>query len=139
MLDEDMDGGLLSGVLRSKGLLWIASRNDWAYDWSQAGCSIRMNPAGFWWAAAPDDEWPEEEEAKEEIRQKLVGEHGDRHQELVFIGQGIDQHKIESLLDDCLLTDEEYHSGPLSWVDFEDPLPPIELEVDEEDATEGRQ
>ncbi|MEC7680270.1 MAG: zinc metallochaperone GTPase ZigA [Planctomycetota bacterium] len=139
MLDEDMDGGLLSGVLRSKGLLWIASRNDWAYDWSQAGCSIRMNPAGFWWAAAPDDEWPEEEEAKEEIRQKLVGEHGDRHQELVFIGQGIDQHKIEMLLDDCLLTDEEYDSGPESWVDFEDPLPPIELEVDEEDTTEGRQ
>ena len=53
MLDEDMDGGLLSGVLRSKGLLWIASRNDWAYDWSQAGCSIRMNPAGFWVGGCP--------------------------------------------------------------------------------------
>ena len=37
------------------------------------------------------------------------------------------------------LTDEEYDSGPASWVDFEDPLPPIELEVDEEDTTEGRQ
>ena len=56
-----------------------------------------------------------------------------------FSSASIDQHKIEMLLDDCLLTDEEYDSGPASWVDFEDPLPPIELEVDEEDATEVRQ
>jgi G3E family GTPase len=38
-LDADMEDGLFAGVLRSKGLMWIASRNDWAYDWSQAGCS----------------------------------------------------------------------------------------------------
>jgi G3E family GTPase len=52
------EGEPMEGVLRSKGLMWIASRNDWAYDWSQAGCSIRMNPAGLWWAAAPWDDWP---------------------------------------------------------------------------------
>ena len=52
------EGQPLDGVLRSKGLMWVASRNNWAYDWSQAGSSVRMNPAGLWWAAAPKDEWP---------------------------------------------------------------------------------
>ncbi|MEE2642622.1 MAG: zinc metallochaperone GTPase ZigA [Planctomycetota bacterium] len=127
----DLDNGLFSGVLRSKGLMWIASRNDWAYDWSQAGCSIRMDPAGFWWAAAPEDEWPEEEDEQSEIRSKFEGEHGDRHQELVFIGQGIKQEQMEVLLDQCLLTDEEFAAGPEAWSKMDDPFPPIELETEE--------
>ncbi|MDB4809766.1 zinc metallochaperone GTPase ZigA [bacterium] len=136
MLDQDMDNGLLSGVLRSKGLLWFASRNDWAYDWSQAGCSIRMHPAGYWWAAAPDDEWPEDDQARQEIQSKISGDHGDRRQEIVFIGQGIDQQRIVKILDHCLLADSEYALGSSQWVDFDDPLPPIELEVDEQDSAE---
>ena len=124
----DMEEGLFEGVLRSKGLMWIASRNDWAYDWSQAGCSIRMIPAGFWWAAAPEEEWPSDEEGVAAIYSRFVGEHGDRHQELVFIGQGLDRERVESILDDCLLTDLEFIQGPSAWSEFEDPLPPIELE-----------
>jgi G3E family GTPase len=129
-LDADMEEGLFTGVLRSKGLMWIASRHDWAYDWSQAGCSIRMNPAGFWWAAAPEDEWPDDSESIAEIRSKFVGEHGDRHQELVFIGNAMSQERITQILDDCLLTDMEFAQGPEAWTNMEDPLPPIELETD---------
>jgi G3E family GTPase len=132
VLGEDLEEGLFSGVLRSKGLMWIASRHDWAYDWSQAGCSIRMTPAGFWWAAAPEEEWPEDEEMTREIRSNFSGEFGDRHQQLVFIGQGLDQHRIETMLDACLLTDSELAQGPAAWSIFEDPLPPIELETGEE-------
>ncbi|TWU54759.1 putative metal chaperone YciC [Rubripirellula tenax] len=136
-LDGDMDDGLFTGVLRSKGLMWIASRHDWAYDWSQAGCSIRMDPAGFWWAAAPDEQWPDDEEVVAEIQSKFVGahglkEHGDRHQELVFIGNAMNQERIIQILDDCLLTDLEYVQGPEHWANFEDPLPPIELETEDE-------
>ena len=136
MLNEDTDEGFLLGVLRSKGLLWIASRNDWAYDWSQAGCSIRMNPAGYWWAAAPEEEWPEEEQAQQEIQAGLVGEYGDRRVELVFIGQEIDQQRITDLLDRCLVTDAEYATGPSGWASFDDPLPAIELETGERDTSE---
>ena len=91
VLDGGLEDGLFCGVIRSKGLMWIASRNDFAYDWSQAGCSVRMNPAGFWWAAAPADEWPDDEETVSEIHSNFSGEHGDRHQELVFIGQDFDK------------------------------------------------
>lgn len=130
------DGQAMEGVLRSKGLMWIASRNDWAYDWSQAGCSIRMNPAGYWWAAAPKDEWPEDEEAIADIQSKLTGPHGDRHQELVFIGHGIDQDRITKVLDQCLLEDSEFEQGPDVWAGYDDPFPPIELEMEDEESME---
>ncbi len=130
-LDADMDDGLFTGVLRSKGLMWIASRNAWAYDWSQAGCSIRMEPAGYWWAAAPDEQWPEDETLVAEIQAKFQGEHGDRHQELVFIGNAMDEQNIRRILESCLLTDLEFVQGPAYWANLEDPLPPIELVADE--------
>jgi G3E family GTPase len=130
------DGQSMDGVLRSKGLMWIASRNDWAYDWSQAGCSIRMDPAGFWWAAAPEDEWPDDEDAIAEIESKLSGPHGDRHQELVFIGHGMDQNRITETLDQCLLTDSEFAAGAGAWSSFDDPFPPIELETEEDESME---
>ena len=85
-----------------------------------------MNPAGYWWAAAPEEEWPEEEDQIAEIRANFVGEYGDRHQELVFIGQKLDQSLIESMLDDCLLTDEEFVQGPAVWEKYDDPLQPVE-------------
>lgn len=131
VLHDDLDDGFFHNLLRSKGLIWIASRNDWAYEWSQAGCSIRMNPAGFWWAAAPDDEWPEDEKLTAEIGSNYVGEHGDRRQELVFIGQALDQQRIEDILNRCLLTEHEFAEGPSGWADYEDPLPAIELETEE--------
>ena len=47
---------------------------------------------------------------------------------MVFIGQNLDQHLIESMLDDCLLTDEEFVQGPAVWEQYEDPLRPLESE-----------
>ncbi|MEM6470492.1 MAG: zinc metallochaperone GTPase ZigA [Planctomycetota bacterium] len=125
------EGKAMDGVLRSKGLMWIASRNNWAYDWSQAGCSIRMNPGGLWWAAAPEEEWPEDEESVARIHAKLSGPYGDRHQELVFIGHGMDESRITEALDECLLTDAEFAKGPRAWAGFSDPFPKIELELDD--------
>lgn len=125
----DFDGGFLAGVLRSKGLIWLATQLDWAYDWSQAGCSVEMNPAGFWWAAATKDEWPEDSEEMAEIRSQYDGPYGDRRQELVFIGNAMDEAATRELLRHCLLTDEEMALGPDAWADFETPFPVVELAV----------
>ena len=135
-IGDDMETGLFQHVLRSKGIAWIASRQDWAYNWSQAGCSVLLEPAGFWWASAPEDSWPEDEETIAEIKARMVNEYGDRQQELVFIGQNLDQEHVTKVLKECLLTDEEYELGPGSWEHFQDPLPAIEV-YDEEDYPEG--
>ena len=128
---DDMDTGLFRNVLRSKGIAWVASRHDWAYSWSQAGCSVLLEPAGFWWASAPEDSWPEEKEVIAEINARMIHEYGDRQQELVFIGQDLDEQHVTGVLKSCLLTDEEYELGPGSWAHLQDPMPPIELEEDD--------
>lgn len=46
-------------VLRSKDYFWLASRMDWAGEWTQAGGAMTHQAAGFWWSATeeplPDD------------------------------------------------------------------------------------
>ena len=121
----------MGGGLRSKGLAWVASRNEWAYNWSQAGCSVLLEPAGYWWASAPEEEWPEDEQEIASIRSRFNGEHGDRHQELAFIGQELVQESIEQILDACLLTDPEFADGQGAWSNLEDPLPPLDIDAEE--------
>jgi G3E family GTPase len=127
----------LAGVLRSKGLIWFATKHDFAFDWSQAGVSFRLNPAGFWWISAPEDQWPDDNEEIIKIREEFVGEYGDRRQLLVFIGIEMDQANIRQLLDSCLLTDEEYEQGPQVWALYNDPYPPVELGVEEDESDEA--
>lgn len=137
----EQENGILSGVIRSKGFLWIASRHDQAFIWSQAGVSVQINPAGLWWAAASEEEWPEDtpenQELLADIKFEFQGKYGDRRQEIVLIGMDMDRPVIESMLEDCLLTDEEMKLGPKAWEDYEDPLPQADWEYS--DSMEGNE
>jgi len=44
-------------------------------------------------------------------------------QELVFIGQGLDKHKMIQALDSCLLSEEELLKGKQFWQTLPDPFP----------------
>lgn len=127
---QRMDGDW-PGVLRSKGFFWIASRPALSLLWSLAGVSCRVEPTGLWWAATPEEAWPEDEESQAEIRSHFTAEFGDRRQELVFIGTGLDEAAICGSLDACLLTDEELAIGPEQWSQLPDPFPEWSVEVDE--------
>ena len=118
-------------IIRSKGYVWIATRNEHGCLWSQAGTSCRLEPAGKWIAAVPEEEWPVEDEAgKEELRKQLVGEYGDRRQEFVVIGQNINKEKIHFELEACLLNDEELAMGSKLWAqNFKDPFPQWQFEI----------
>ncbi|MEM6365188.1 MAG: GTP-binding protein [Planctomycetota bacterium] len=95
-----------------------------------------MNPGGTWWAAAPHDLWPDDEEVVASITEKMEGQHGDRRLEMVFIGHEMSQEKIINALDDCILTDAEYSHGPAFWSKFEDPFPMVELEFEDDESLE---
>jgi G3E family GTPase len=112
----------MPGVLRVKGFFWLASRHNHAGIWSQAGRAFRDDLAGRWWASLPRDEWPDEPIAQEEIDRLHEEPYGDRRQELVFIGVGMDRSSIESRLDQCLLDDVEMQLGQLGWEGFADPF-----------------
>ena len=124
-------------VLRSKGFFWLATRNDVVGSLSQAGNACRHGPAGFWWAAQPRDEWPDDAELAAEIAADWYGAPddmsiGDRRQELVMIGVALDAGGWRAKLDACLLTDEEYALGPQGWSKFADPFPAWDLGAEDE-------
>ena len=114
----------LSGIVRSKGYFWLASRPEFAGSWSQAGGVARQGLAGSWWVSVPRDRWPTDEESLNYIRALWVDGVGDARQELVFIGMDIDADALRARLNDALLTDKEMAEGMAKWVSYPDPIDP---------------
>ncbi len=110
------------GVLRSKGFFWLATRMDWAGNFSEAGAACRTEAAGFWWAAVDKKTWPDEQEQCEEIMKLWKKPWGDRRQEIVIIGQNLDQAVLTARLDECFLTTAEMKWGAEGWQKFPDPF-----------------
>jgi len=94
---DDWNNGVL---LRSKGFFWLASRPEFAGSWSQAGGTMQYGFAGRW--------------------QKSFDE---CKQELVFIGQNINQEQAIAELNACLLTDDEFAAGEKIWRTYQDDFP----------------
>ncbi len=91
-------------VVRSKGFLWIATRDEVAVLLSQAGPSLSIEQAGAW-----------------------DMEYGVKMTELVLIGIAMDQQPIWDELEKCVLTDKEMK---MEWNKFTDPLPAFYEEVE---------
>ena len=64
-------------------------------------------------------------------------EHGDRRQEIVFIGHGMKRDNIQELFDKCLLTDEEMLLGPEKWKETMEHLDEINLTLEIVECDEG--
>lgn len=111
-------------VVRSKGRVWVAGRDELALHFSQAGPSARVEVAGRWIAALPD--------SRQEIQRRMNpdvpwdDEWGDRRTELVFIGQEMDEPALRGAFEDCLLTDDELAAD---WTVFDNPFPAADDET----------
>jgi G3E family GTPase len=115
--------GDLPGVIRAKGHFWLATRPNWVAEFSLAGALSSVSPLGTWWAAVPKERWPEHDAARSYIAQHWEEPWGDRRQEIVFIGAGIDWPALKARLDACLLP-IHLGSGPDDLPDeMEDPFP----------------
>lgn len=110
------------GVLRSKGLFWLASRPKFAGIWSQAGGWGHTEPGGRWWACVPCDAWPDAVDERQAILAMWQEPWGDRRQEIVVIGIDIDRLQMTEMLDRCLLTDAEFAAGEAVWATYDDPF-----------------
>ncbi|OJJ95156.1 hypothetical protein ASPACDRAFT_55459 [Aspergillus aculeatus ATCC 16872] len=98
---------LLQPLLRSKGFFWLATRPYQFGEWSQAGAMLTLNCGGPWFAEVPDEAWPEDGDVRKSIEEDFQGEWGDRRQEIVFIGEGVDVDGVTGLLNECLLSTKE--------------------------------
>ena len=110
-------------LIRSKGYYWLATRPEFAGQWSQAGGIAHYGFAGMFWKAVPKKDWPKDETYLSSIKEQWVEPFGDMRQELVFIGQNLDKDKIIEQLNECLLTDEELLKGKSYWATLNDPFP----------------
>jgi len=114
--------GDLPGVIRAKGHFWIATRPDWVLEFSLAGALSSVQPLGTWWAALPKDRWPDNESARAYMEDQWQEPWGDRRQEIVFIGSGIDWPALKARLDAALLP-ALAGSRPEDLPDLPDPFP----------------
>ncbi|MDO6485691.1 GTP-binding protein [Shimia thalassica] len=111
----------LPGVIRAKGHFWLATRPEWAAEFSLAGSLSSVSPLGLWWASLPEERLPTHPEAQAEIARNWVEPWGDRRQEMVFIGVGLEREAISARLNDALMKVSEFK--PDEWIDLPDPFP----------------
>ncbi|WP_282171017.1 GTP-binding protein [Ruegeria atlantica] len=95
--------GDLPGVIRAKGHFWIATRPDWVAEFSLAGALSSVQPLGTWWATVPEERRPDHESARTYMQAHWQEPWGDRRQEIVFIGSGIDWPLLKARLDSALV------------------------------------
>ena len=112
------------GVLRSKGFFWVAADHRVAYEWAQAGGISNLSPAGMWWAAVPREHWDGQRPDEQ------PGWHprfGDRVQQLVIIGQEMDEAAFRADLDKCLLDTQLALADSKAWAGLMNPFPALEV------------
>jgi G3E family GTPase len=98
-----LDAALPAGLLRAKGYCWLAERPADIGFISVAGGTVNLAWVGTWAAALLDRGVIAEAEIPESARAKWMSPHGDRRQELVFIGVGMDEATLRAALDECLV------------------------------------
>ncbi|HEY3560955.1 MAG TPA: GTP-binding protein [Kribbella sp.] len=88
---------IVDGVVRSRGVVWLANRPTQRVRWESAGYSASLGMLG---------EWSETEHLAECT--------------VVATGIGLDPARLQAVLDACLLTESELAS--LDWNDLDDPF-----------------
>jgi G3E family GTPase len=111
------------GLIRAKGHFWLATRPRWVGHLSIAGSQCLASPRGFWWASVAKDKWPANPQFRSHLARHWSPVWGDRRQELVFIGTGIDRLGMRAALDRCV-ADVVDRAGPHQKLALNDPFPP---------------
>ena len=91
------------GLLRAKGFFWLAERPDELGFLSVAGGTVRTDFPSYWWAAMIGSGRARREDLPAALEKLWIEPAGDRRQELVFIGVGLDEKALRRELEQCLI------------------------------------
>jgi G3E family GTPase len=112
-------------IIRSKGYVWLASRDTHAVDWNLAGSIWHLERGQKWFLYQSEDAWAGDDcdpDFVREVLAKFQPEVGDRRQEIVIIGTKLDRDKVSAVFDAALLSEPEFAAGVDSWSKLTDPL-----------------
>jgi len=109
-------------ILRTKGVFWMPSRSDEILFLSQAGKSSNIEMQGAWWATDPQQLKEADSETKKYVQGLWMDKIGDRHIEMVFIGQQMDKKELQDEIEKCELTASELDDWE-NGLKFEDKWP----------------
>lgn len=115
-----------TGLYRTKGFLWLASRPADVFLWQQSGSQIALEVTGLWRAEAVHNHHGKLHPSEVELlRARLEAAHpifGDRNNELTLIGLPEACQRFASALRSALCTEEEIAAWERGEA-FEDPWP----------------
>ena len=96
-------------ILRSKGFCWLADHDSFMIGYAQSGRIGSLHPIMPWYTIIPKEQWGVKDGSNDYavISGKFQEPHGDRRQELVFIGSDLQVDNITKALDKCLMTKKE--------------------------------
>ena len=93
----------LPGVLRAKGFFWTTRSPDEMGFVSVAGGVVRWEILSVWWAARVAVGRARMADRPPSVVANWAEPHGDRRQEIVLIGVGLDEPALKAALDGCLV------------------------------------
>ncbi|TWE08098.1 G3E family GTPase [Neobacillus bataviensis] len=106
-------------IVRAKGIVWCATRNDLALLFSQAGSSVQLEPVSYWIASLSPKQQTQYFEEDPTLKDNWDEKFGDRKNEIVLIGIDMDKDVIKTSLDRCLMSEEEMAQ---KWDQMSDPF-----------------
>lgn len=113
-------------LIRSKGVMWLASQENVCIAYSQAASSVELRPAGIWVKFLDKEDQEYLLETNKELKKSWDAEVGDCINQIVLIGFKLDIQQITESLKTCLLSNEEMK---LDWKSFNDPFLEVGLQL----------
>ncbi|MEW2134684.1 GTP-binding protein [Streptomyces sp. NPDC005435] len=101
----------------------LPGRPDSVVTWRTAGAHLELAEAGRWLEADDPRAWAAVSPRRRTLASWFWHDYyGERRNEIVFTGVGIDARRIRAALDAALLSDAELSLGRDGWTSFTDPL-----------------
>lgn len=118
------------GIHHSEGFFWVGNDHRIAYQWKQTKENIEFTILGVWIASVVENRWGRSDGYSLDHEMDWDPIFGDREQRIEFVGESMDEVKIRTGLDSCLLNENEGKECIASLGDLPSIFPPLILKCD---------